>query len=583
MILQALSDYYLRLENDPDVDIAPYGYSSQNIAFCIVLEPDGTLFTIEDVRTEDKKKKHSIKEIVPGGAKPSGSGINPNFIWDKTDYLLGYKTDDPKPERTLKSFEEFRQKHLDLEKTINDPEFSAICHFLKNHQSGVLPENGEFLKELASGFGLFKIRGKTHFVHESKKIKQFWDESHTNSVSDDSVRGECLVTGETTVLARLHEPKIKGVANAQSAGAAIVSFNLDSFESYNKEQSFNAPVSENIAFQYCTGLNYLLRIGSRQRLLIGDSTVVFWTEKPTKAEEFMGMILDSGSKSEDESTRKEIENILLRISKGHYAEELGEPDTPFYILGLSPNAARVSIRFWHVSSLSEMVNRLAQHFQDLEMVHGERDPDFPSAWQLLRETVRDSKDISPHLAGALMRAVLTGEPYPDSLYSTVLRRIRLDQKMNYLRASILKACLNRKLRSHQSQFYFKEVSMALDESRTDKSYLLGRLFAALEKCQEDALPGINATIKDRFFGAASSTPASVFPRLIRLNQHHMNKLDGGFRVNHNKRIQQIFSMLEIFPSHLNLQEQGLFAIGYYHQRQDLFTSKKKKNDSPEEE
>ncbi|HEY3391425.1 MAG TPA: type I-C CRISPR-associated protein Cas8c/Csd1, partial [Lacipirellulaceae bacterium] len=243
-----------------------------------------------------------------------------------------------------------------------------------------------------------------------------------------------------------------------------------------------------------------------------------------------------------------------------------------YVLGLSPNAARISVRFWLESTLGKVLANLRQHFADLRIARGERDPEFPAAWLILRETVRDSKDIPPLLGGAVMRAILMGTPYPSMLLSSMIRRIRADREVRYVRAAAIKAHLNRNTRSGIDPLD-KELEMSLDPTRAEPTYHLGRLFAELEKSQEDALPGINATIKDRYFGAASATPASVFPRLIRMSQHHLGKLDGGNRTYHEKRIQEILGNVDQFPSHLSLRDQGLFAIGYYHQRQDIFTKK----------
>jgi CRISPR-associated protein Csd1 len=264
--------------------------------------------------------------------------------------------------------------------------------------------------------------------------------------------------------------------------------------------------------------------------------------------------------------------VLKRIVKGEYPGEFGDPYTPFYVLGLSPNAARISVRFWLASTLGELIEKLHQHFADLRIAHREQDSEFPAVWQLLRETVRESKDLPPLLGGAVMRSVLTGSPYPNMLFTSIIRRFRADRELRYLRVAMIKAHLNRNTRFGIDPLD-KELPMSLDPDRTEPAYHLGRLFAELEKTQEDALPRINDTIKDRYFGAASATPASVFPRLIRLSQHHLGKLEKGQRVYHERRIQEIAGKLDGFASHLSLRDQGLFAIGYYHQRQDMFTKK----------
>jgi len=574
MILQALSQYYLRLESDPDVDVAPFGYSRQKISFCVVINDDGTLHEIIEESDGNSTKPRPKSLIVPGGAKPPGQGINPCFLWDNTGYMLGFKPDDEKPERTLEAFEAFRSKHADLKTTIDDPEFDAVCFFLSSWK----PEKAtEFptLVSTSTGFGVFRVRGQTHYVHERRAVKDWWNTRLIIGDNEAQVQGQCLLTGEILPLARLHEPKIKGVNGAQAAGASLVSFNDAAYESFGREQSFNAPVSKAAAFQYCTALNHLLRPGGG-KIQIGDATTVFWTESPSPMEEFFGFVADPSSiPAEDEGQKLRVQTTLHRIVSGDAVEdlELGAGETPFYVLGLSPNAARLSIRFWFVSTLAEMVEALRQHFADLAIVRStDRDPEFPAMWQLLRETVRDSKDIPPLLAGAVMRAILTGGPYPQMLAAAVIRRIRADRVISAVRAGILKATLNRNSRLGISSLV-KELAMSLDPDRPEPAYQLGRLFAELEKTQQDALPGINDTIKDRYFGAASATPSSVFPRIIRMSQHHLGKLEHRSRVHHEKQIQEIFGRVNNFPSHLNLNDQGLFALGYYHQRQAIFTRK----------
>ena len=481
-------------------------------------------------------------------------GINPCFLWDNTGYALGYKPNDDNPQRTLDSFGAFRDKHLALESEIDDAEFSLVCEFLRQWNPETITDTDKkAIDEIVRGFCVFRHQGATGFVHNRPKIRNWWT-AQLNASKNATKLGQCLASGRIGTIARLHEPKIKGVVGAQSSGASIVSFNFTSAESYGKEQGLNAPVSDQIAFQYSTALNRLLN--SNQRIQIGDATTVFWTEKPTSAENWMGMMFGS-IPSEDEETKQALAAILATIRKGGYPSELGDKNAEFYVLGLSPNAARVSVRFWFRSSLGQLVDHLHQHFADLSIVRSEHDAEYPAFWQILRETARESKDIPQLLSGALMRSVLTNTDYPRVLYSSVLRRITADRRVVYLRAAILKACVNRHSRIANPSF--KEITMALDPERCDPAYQMGRLFAQLEKCQEDAQPGINDTIKDRYFDAASATPAIVFPRIIRLNQHHIGKLEKPKRVYHERRIQDICSRFDAFPPNLNLQDQGLFA------------------------
>ncbi|MEO2031344.1 MAG: type I-C CRISPR-associated protein Cas8c/Csd1 [Planctomycetaceae bacterium] len=580
MILQALNTYYQRLEADPNVDVAPFGFSRQKISFCVVLNDDGSLHEITPETDGDSDKPQSKQLIVPGGAKPPGAGVNPCFLWDNTGYMLGFKPDDEKPDRTIQTFEAFRQKHQDLKVAIADSEFHAVCKFLSTWDPTSAVDY-ETLTETTSGFGVFRVRGQTHYVHERPVIHDWWIAQVAGTEDDSVVIGQCLLSGEIGPLARLHEPKIKGVAGAQSAGASLVSFNEKAYESYGREQSYNSPVSEAAAFQYGTALNQLLRSENGRRIQIGDATTVFWTESPSPLEDVFACLVDPGRvPAEDAAQKNRLRSLLHRIAAGEDVSklEIGDEDTQFYVLGLSPNAARLSVRFWYVTTLRGLMAALRQHFTDLEIDCNERDR-FPAVRQLLRETAREAKDIPPLLSGAVMRAVLTGAAYPQMLFAAVLRRIRADREVRSVRAAILKAFLNRTSRLGTSTLA-KEITMSLDPDRPEASYQLGRLFAELEKTQEDALPGINDTIKDRYFSAASATPGTVFPRIIRMSQHHLRKLDHGSKIHRERQIQEICGRFDDFPSHLNLNNQGLFALGYYHQRQAIFTKRTKPEEAP---
>lgn len=587
MILQSLNDLYTRLSEDLTYEIAPPGFSPQKISFRIVIKPDGSLVNIDDARKPDEKKKlQNDVMLVPGEAKPPGAGINPCFLWDNQTYLLGRQPEDKPDEFGQKRFEAFRKRHLDLETAVSTVEFSAVCRFLEQWSPERIPEFPN-LSELGTGFGIFQIQGEKKAVHELPAIKNWWIRTVTAEEAGDSA--QCLLTGEVAPIARLH-PKIKGVVGAQAAGASLVSFNANAYESYGKSQSYNAPVSEAAAFQYGTALNSLLTgpQSRKHRIRIGDTSTVFWTEKRTLVEDHLAAIFSSGSQAieevQDITQRAQIQRLLEAVRSGGNFQEFGEANTPFYILGLAPNAARLSIRFFHRSTIKDLIAKLHDHQKCIEMVRqfteqvGNRvpDPEFPAIWQILRETARVADEIPPLLSGALTRAIVEGTPYPEGLFSAIIRRIQADRTINYLRAATIKAVL---VRNHN-----QTIPTMLDIESTDPAYLLGRLFSTLEKTQEDALGNVNAGIRDRFYSAASATPASVFPRLLRTYQHHLSKLNGGAKVNRERLVQEIISSIGSsgFPNQFPLKKQGIFAIGYYHQRKEFFT-KKETNPSTETE
>ncbi|QEG25234.1 type I-C CRISPR-associated protein Cas8c/Csd1 [Mariniblastus fucicola] len=585
MILQKLCEYYDRIAADPEQSIAAVGFAPQKIGFEVVIESDGSLHALQDIRdTSGRKPANRIIELPYGGKR--ANAIAPMFLWDKAEYLLGWVPPELKvePDSESEKDKEKRQKkidrvglcfraaqefHIGFAEELLMPEYQSLVAFWKNWKPDSLTEEQlQFLADIGTGFGVFRIRKSTNFLHDIPAVQEFWAQSQT--VAEDSdTDGFCLVSGSNTTLARLH-PVVKGIAGAQSAGASIVSFNDDAFTSYGKEQSFNAPIGESSAFKYATVLNRMLERDSGRRLRIGDTTCVFWADQSTEAEEIEDIFafgLDN-DQFEDETRANEIGAMLSRIAQGE-AEPPGA-GTGFYVLGLSPNAARLSIRFWISGTAGELIERVAQHQARLEIAKGPKDKTFLPLWLILAQTARESKEIQPLLGGALLRSVLTGGRYPESLLSAIIRRIRAEREIRHPKAAIIKAILNH---NHQ-----KEISVMLDIERAEPSYHLGRLFASLERAQEDALPGLNATIKDRYFGAASSTPSSVFPRLIRMSQHHVGKLEAGKKVVAEKRLQEIMGRLDAFPPHLGLADQGLFAIGYYHQRQDFFTKKSKKED-----
>ncbi|MBT8037168.1 MAG: type I-C CRISPR-associated protein Cas8c/Csd1 [Verrucomicrobiae bacterium] len=642
MILNSLNELYTRLADDPEYEIAKPGYSPQNISFRVVLKPDGTLFAIQDARIKDEKGKlRAVKQLVMGEAKPSGAGINPGFLWDNASYLLAYKTPEKNlakfqkdSKRALMCFEKLREEYLSLEAQIKHSSFSAICRFLENWDLKIIeqinkinetriklsdaenklkkePDNEtlkqeledyqssmtemklhvpdeciqlfDLLEETSGGFGIFSIQGEAKAVHEHPDIISWWDNQESEL---DSTSGQCLITGENLVpIARLH-PKIKSVAGAQSSGASLVSFNAPAYESYGKDQSFNAPVSEKAAFQYGTALNSILNgpKSSKHRIRIGDSTCVFWTDKPSIIEETFGIFASEGSnaleKTQDENLRSQIEILLKQIRLGINADNKDiSTETNFFLLGLAPNAARLSVRFFHRSTIGELIENLHAHLQDISIVRewetakGKRlpDPEYPASWQLLRETARVSDEIPPLLGGALMRSILENTKYPEGIYSAVIRRIRADRTINYVRAAIIKGTLTR---NHN-----QTIPIMLDTKNTNPAYLLGRLFATLEKTQKDALGDLNSGLRDKFYSSASATPASVFPRILRTYQHHLAKLEGGHKVNRERLLQNIMSDLQDFPTRLNLKAQGLFAIGYYHQNKDFYTKKETTTES----
>lgn len=584
MILAALNNYYERLlESDPE-NISPPGYSLEKISYAIVLAPDGSVVDVHDIRDTSGKKPRARGISVPQPGKRT-VGIASNFLWDKTSYVLGVSATSKRAEQEHAAF-----KSLHREALVGDPDVGlrAMLAFLDTWTPPHFKENPAFLKqgeEFLDSNVVFRLDGDQGYLHERAAARA----ARAKLLRGDgaATSGRCLVTGIHAPLARLH-PAIKGVNGAQSSGASIVSFNLESFASFGKIQGGNAPISEQVALAYTTALNHLLRHDShnRQRLQIGDTTMVFWAQASdrTQAEAGESLLASFFDPKDDESRETvKLRHVLEQVAQGLPLRQLNpqlEDDTRIFVLGLAPNASRLSIRFWETGTLVTFASRLADHFNDLRL---EPSPWHtpPAVWRLLLATApsRDGKaksdDVPPQLGGELTRAILTGSRYPRSLLSNVIMRFRADGEITGARVALCKGVLAREKRLGNNKFNEGVLPVSLDPSNTDSGYLLGRLFSTLENIQRAALgKQINATIGDRYYGAASATPACVFPLLIRNARHHLSRLrkdKPNFAVSLQKQIGEIIDLLgSTFPKSLRIEAQGHFAIGYYHQTQARF-------------
>lgn len=565
MILQTLYNYYQRKSTDPDAHMAPPGFEWKEIPFIIEIDAEGNPIQIEDTREGDGKKKRAHAYLVPQGVKRA-SGVVANLLWDNAEYMLGVDTK-RKPERVVEQHQAFVARIESLPPSaLHDRGVRAILRFLKRVDLSALSQYAVWQEIVETNPNLtFRLQGDLELICQRPVVVEAIK-------SEDSVEnkdGFCLVTGENDETERLHTA-IKGVWGAQTMGANIVSFNLDAFNSYGKTQGTNAPVGKHAAFGYTTALNHLLRKDSAQRLQVGDSSTVFWADKPTELETDIVDIFGESPKDDPDRNVRAVASLYKSIDNGLIEKDEGK--TRFFALGLAPNAARIAIRFWHNATVAEMAARVRQHFDDLEIVRAEFDPPYPTLFRLLVSVATQGKaeNIPPNLGGELMRGVLAGLPYPLTLLAAAVRRIRAEHEVTYIRAALIKACINRATRYSNSNVK-EELTVSLDESNTNAGYRLGRLFAVLEKIQEEANPNINATIRDRYYGAASSTPVTVFSTLLKLKNHHLSKLDNrGRAVNLEKRVGEIMDGIGDFPAQLPLADQGRFAIGYYHQRQDFF-------------
>jgi CRISPR-associated protein Csd1 len=576
MILQALKDYYDRKAADPESGIAPEGWEWKEIPFIVVLDLKGNLKQLEDTREGEGGGKRGKLFLVPQGVKKT-SGIAANLLWDTSGYVFGIvSTDGLDDDRVRKAAARVpEQKKAFVERIKNDlPETArtkAVLGFLSAIERKTL-EGMPVWEDIYKSNPVvsFRFEDERDLFCRSAEVLAVLSDPNTAKQAD----GVCLISGTADRISELHT-SIKGVYGAQTSGANIVSFNLDAFRSFGKKQGANAPIGESAMFAYTTALNTLLSRDSAQRLQVGDASAVFWSARKTSFESDFAFLFKEPEKDDPDAGTRCIRNLFESPKTGAYLDDPG--DATFFILGLSPNAARISIRFWRAATVAEFSGRIRQYFEDLRIVKPPKEPEFYSLWRLLVNiaTQDKSENIPPNVAGDFMRSILDGTPYPQTLLQSALRRIRSDteNRVKPARAALIKAYLNRYLRAHPNKGE-KEIEMALDTEQPSVGYQLGRLFAVLEKIQEEASPGLNATIRERYYGSACSSPVTVFGTLMRLKNHHLAKLDNkGRAVNLEKLVGEIVSHFDDFPAHIDLHEQGRFAIGYYHQRQDFFMKK----------
>ena len=570
MILQALARYYEDLLSRGEID-AP-GWTPAKISYALCLNEKGRLTQVVPTMEEVSKGKKTVLQPqvfpLPAAVKRT-VGIDSNFLWDNSTYLLGIDQKG-KPERSRDCFAAAAQKHHAVLDGIDSPIARAILAFFDTWQPSQAAEHSALaglLEEVTAGANLlFRVDGC--YPQKDVAIREAW-QSYRESSNPDAVRMQCLVTGREDEITATH-PAIKGVRDAQSSGAALVSFNAPAFCSYGREQNFNAPVGKYAAFAYTAALNHLLADRNNVQL-IGDTTVVCWAEGADPAYQSFAMTAFFGAESG--LSDNDLRAALKRLADGLPCDDLGiDPERPFYILGLAPNAARLSVRFFLRDSFGRLMKNVNDHYERLKIINARYE--VVPLWALLRETVNlNSRDKSPSpaMAGAVARAIFSGGPYPASLLEAVMLRIRAERNITWGRAAIIKAYY---LKNPHKDCPKEVLTVSLNEASTDTAYTLGRLFSVYEAVQQAANPGINATIKDKYFNSAAAMPASIFPILNNLCQKHLRKLDGRLRVYYDKQIMELKGRLgESYPPRMTLAQQGSFDLGYYHQTQKRYTKK----------
>lgn len=584
MILNSLCDYYDLLCQVEDADISPFGFQKISVSYAATLSEAGDLLDILSLKELNDNRPQEF--LIPKSMKKSGIFASP--VCDNFEYVFGVGGDKGTKINEQVKFETAKQLHLKLFDQVEIPEAIAIRRFFEKWDLEQAWENEHVLKHYSekgkafSGNVIFRLEDGKDYFHQIPEIIKIWKSENEKMLASNGVEtAQCSVTGKVSQIARLHE-KIKGVDGASTMGASLVCFNKDADESYNLKQSRNSAVSEEVAFKYYTALQYLLSDRDR-KLQIGDATTVFWAEKMDEAyTDIFKCMLNNPDEikeegiNEDRQTIETVKSILKDGAQGIYNDAGLDLNTKFYILGLSPNAGRLSVRFFYRDSFGNFCDQIKKHYDDIGIYGGPKGKAHIKVWSLLNATIssksRDKK-VNPLLGGAVARSIFTGDQYPQVIFNQTIIQVKAEAQITQPRTAIIKGCLTRKNRIQKKK---EELGMYLDEKSTKPAYVLGRTFAVLEMIQKNALgDGINATIKDKYFASACSNPSLVFPNLLKLAQHHLAKIDGNYW---DIKLGQCLSLLEgdSFPKILDMDNQGRFILGYYQQTQKNYEKREVK-------
>lgn len=606
MLTKALCDYYDVLAKQGKA--LPDGYSNVKIHYLVCLTPDGEIDEIIDWQEtesvpsgKDKLKDRPVPRNIVMPKRTEKSGIDSNIIEHRPLYLFGlnYENDilttTDKTEKAKKSNEAFVKVNLDFIDGLDSPVINAYKAFIKNWEPENETENPHLLglqkKYAKSGYAFCLSGYSNSLLHEDKLIAQKWQE-HIESLkanSENSVIAQCAISGNKEPIARIHN-KISGVYGGLSTGTGLICFNNESENSYGNEQSYNSNISEQSMKKYSEALNYLLN-NKKHCSTLDEMTIAFWANNDNEQCNDLMSALVFGDKDvmNAERTQNMLKDIIKDAKEGNITPERIasiddiDPNVDFYMVGLKPNSSRLSLKFIYRKRFGELLENVAKHQSDMQI---SEDINPIPLWRIKKEMISpksSNKTVDPALLSKIFESIIYGTPYPNFLLSTMVRRVKTDVDINInpIRAGIIKACINRKSRFLNQK---EELKLALDKENKNPAYLCGRLFAVLEKLQQDASNNsLNRTIKDSYFSSASSKPAIVFPKLLKLAQYHMKKLERAKY--YNILIGEIMDMLgQEFPKTLSLADQGIFIIGYYQQYQNFFVKKEDKlNDNIQEE
>lgn len=607
MLIKALCDYYDELSKEGK--ILPEGYSRVNIHFKVCLSPEGKIANMircnegdKNENAKEKKKEKLLSQEMVMPERTEKSGIEANIIEHRPTYIFGLNLDgekltpDDKTHRAEKSHNAFVEKNLDFIKELDSPLINAYRKFIENWNPADETENKYLLsigKQYKNAYFAFCLDGYPYMLlHDDRLIKERWDSKFKKlkAESDSDIISQCAVSGQNVPIARIHS-KIKGVYGGLPTGSVLIGFKNPSGWSYGNEQSYNSNISKDAMKKYTEAFNYLLN-DNKHKALLDDMTVVFWAsggiENEIYSKLFSYVMFDENKKMDKEQTDEMLESLMKSARDGNITKERInstesiDSNVNFYIVGITPNSSRLSLKFIYRKKFGEILINIAKYQSDMQI--SEKSTPV-SLWRLKGELTSpksssENRKVDPSLMAEIFKSVIQGIAFPEYLFSTLIRRVKTDKYVNDVRAGAIKACINRKSRFLNQK---EEIKLSLDYNNKNQAYLCGRLFAVLEKLQQEASgDSLNRTIRDAYFSSASSKPSIIFPKLINLAQNHLKKLKN--QVRFNKLIQEIINELNgEFPETLMLSEQGKFIIGYYQQYQSFFIKNSDKNNITQEE
>ena len=588
-MLRSLCEYYDLLRSRGDEELPQDGYSVvNNVGWNLVLHADGSISAIlphvKDVVVGKKTKTVGLDETFP--FRKSIPGIAAETIDHREKYLFGLEWDKEAQalvagKKAIEAFEKCREVNLAFLDGLSDPLVAAYCAFLRRWQPERETQNA-FLTTLGKAYQGAKFvitlyGAETQPLNSLLSVCKKWERSLEPSPENekDAVIGQCAVSGKTGPLARLHD-SVSGIKGGLATGVNLVCFNNSAFESYGREQSYNSSISVESMKKYTKALKYLVS-SPKHKQIIDDMTILFWANTAGAEDPYLNVFSFAVFPSQEGISDEDLQSVFERFAAGKMSDLAGiDVTTQFYVLGIKPNSSRLSVKIFERNSFGKMMRNVMKHCRDMSFSPEDRQLSLREIdWALQSPLTNEAVD--PALQAKLLLAVIKGTPYPQSMLTTAVRRCKTDHDdakkkfyaVSSTRARIIKACLIRKNIISEGEYNM------LQENSTDTAYNLGRLFAVLEKVQTEALGDINATIKDKYFSSACATPYLVFPRLLKLAQPHLAKLDDGNRIYKDKLMQEILSKIDGFPKTCDTQRQGMFILGYYQQKQKFYEKKDK--------